>query len=154
MDRQRTLVVLKPDAVQRRLIGRIVARFEDRGLKIVGMKFLKLSDARAAEMYSVHEGKDFYDRLMAFITSGPVMAMVLEGPGAIEIARSMMGPTTSSEADPGTIRGDLGMARRLNLVHGSDSAASADREIPVFFGDDELVDYALDLDAWTLSDDG
>lgn len=154
MDTQRTLVVLKPDAVQRRLIGRIVARFEDRGLKIVGMKFLKLSDARAAEMYSVHEGKYFYDRLMAFITSGPVVAMVLEGPGAIEIVRSMMGATTSSEAAAGTIRGDFGMARRLNLVHGSDCADSAGREIPIFFDADELVDYQADLDAWTLSDDG
>ncbi|MHC4561333.1 MAG: nucleoside-diphosphate kinase [Planctomycetota bacterium] len=149
---ERTLVVCKPDAVQRRLVGEIVSRFERKGLKMLAMKMLAVSTERAARMYAVHEGKEFYHRLMTFITSGPVVAMVLEGPDAIEAVRLMMGPTCGREAPGGTIRGDLGMARRLNLVHGSDSAESADYEIAVFFDDDELLDYQLDLDVWTYGD--
>jgi len=149
---ERTLVVLKPDAVQRRLIGELIARFERKGLRVAGMKMLQLSNSRAAQMYDVHRGKEFHDRLMRFVTSGPVVALVIVGYEAIEVVRGMMGPTCGREAPAGTIRGDYGMARRLNLVHGSDSVESAEREIPVFFEPDEILDYDLTMDAWTYGD--
>lgn len=151
---ERTLILCKPDAVQRRLVGRIISRLEDKGLRIVGMKLLRVSDELARRMYAEHESKGFYEPLVAFITSSPVVAMVAEGVGAIGNCRSLLGPTFGPDAPPGTIRGDFGSSRRYNLVHGSDSAASARREIAVFFAPEELVDYQLATDPWIYARDG
>jgi len=145
---ERTLVVLKPDTVQRGLIGGVVDRFERKGLKIVAMKMLQLTEARARRMYAVHKGQDFYEPLMKFITSSPVVAMVLAGEEAIAVARKLMGTTKSSEAEPGTIRGDWALSQRLNLVHGSDSPESARREIPIFFRANEILSYTQTRDRW------
>jgi len=135
-----TLVILKPDAVQRRLIGKIVARFEEKGLQLVGMKLMEIPEELARENYGIHEGKDFYEPLIRFMTSGPVVAMVLRGKQAIEIVRRMLGATFGSNAEPGTIRGDFGVSNRFNLVHGSDSPESATREIALFFSPEEITD--------------
>jgi nucleoside-diphosphate kinase len=143
-----TLVVIKPDAVHRRLVGRVIHRFEQRGLQLRAMKMLQLSEADARNLYSVHEGKDFYEPLVAFATSGPVVAMMLSGPQAIDVVREMMGPTFGPEAPAGTIRGDFGLSRRFNIVHGSDSPESLAREMTVFFQPDELLDYTMPDDAW------
>lgn len=140
---ERTLALLKPDAVQRQLVGQIVARIERKGLKIVGMRLLRVSPALAGEMYAVHKGKDFYEPLVEFVTASPLVAMVLEGNDAIAVWRKMMGPTFGPDAPAGTVRGDFGMSKRYNLVHGSDSAESAAREIPLFFAEGELVAYEL-----------
>ena len=145
---QRTLIVLKPDAVQRQLVGRIVGRFEQKGLRIAAMKILRVSPELARQMYRPHEGKDFYGPLIEFITASPVVAMVLAGKGAIAVCRTLMGPTFGPDAPGGTIRGDFGASRRYNLIHGSDSPESAQREIPLFFGDDEILDYDLIAAAW------
>ena len=145
---ERTLIVLKPDAVQRRLLGALIARFERKGLKIVAMKMLRVSDDLARRMYAPHEGKDFYEPLLAFITASPVVAMVLEGKGAIGVCRAMLGSTFGPDAAPGTIRGDYGMSMRYNLVHGSDSPEAARREIALFFRDEEIVDYDLAEARW------
>ena len=149
---QQTLVVIKPDAVQRKLVGEILRRLERKGVKIVAMKMICVSQDMARQMYAVHEGKEFHDRLMDFITAGPVIAAVLDGQDVIEVVRLMMGDTCGREAQPGTIRGDLGMARRYNLIHGSDSPESARREIPVFFAEHELMDYQLVADEWVYGD--
>ena len=138
---ERTLVVLKPDAVARGLIGRIVGRFEEKGLMVTGLKMLKVSPTLARQMYAMHKDKDFYAGLVAFIISSPVVAMVLEGTGAVAVVRRMMGPTFGPDAPGGTIRGDFGMSRRFNLIHGSDSLDSARREIPLFFKSSEIVRY-------------
>ena len=151
---ERTLIVLKPDAVQRGLVGQVVARFEQRGLKIVAMKMLRVSDDLARRMYAVHEGKDFYRPLREFITASPVVAMVVEGNGAIDVCRGMMGPTFGPDAPPGTIRGDFGMSRRYNLIHGSDSPASAEREIPLLFAEGEVLDYDLVGARWVYARSG
>ncbi|HAU36248.1 MAG TPA: nucleoside-diphosphate kinase, partial [Phycisphaerales bacterium] len=118
---ERTLVVLKPDAVQRRLVGRIVDRFETKGLRIVALKMLHVSEALARRMYAVHEGKEFHPPLVEFITASPVVAMVLEGVGVVQVVRRMMGATFGPDAAPGTIRGDFGVSNSFNLIHGSDS---------------------------------
>ncbi len=130
---ERTLVLLKPDAVQRGLIGRILSRFESKGLKIVALKLQTFPVPLIKTHYAEHKGKPFYNDLVGFMTSGPVGALILEGNGAIEITRRLMGATSSAKADPGTIRGDFGMSFSNNLVHGSDSAVSAKREIALFF---------------------
>ena len=148
---ERTLVVLKPDAVQRRLVGRIVARFERKGLKIVAMKMRTISQQLARTMYAPHEGKDFYEPLVEFLTASPVVAMVLEGLTAVAVVRQMLGPTFGPDAPPGTIRGDLGLSRRYNLVHGSDSPESARREIELFFRQDELLEYESNGDRWVYA---
>jgi nucleoside-diphosphate kinase len=137
----RTLVILKPDAVQRRLAGRIVARFEEKGLHLVGLKMMRISEPLARKNYGIHEGKEFYEPLIKFMTSGPVVAMVLEGKDVVEIVRRMMGKTFGSQSDSGTIRGDFGVSNRFNLVHGSDSLDTAQREIALFFGPGELCDW-------------
>jgi len=144
----RTFVLLKPDAVQRGLIGKIVERFEARGLKIVGMKMLRVSRELASTYYAEHQGKGFFEPLMAYVTSGPVVAMVLEGDGAVALVRKMIGKTNSAEAEPGTIRGDFGLTIGRNLIHGSDSPESAEREIPLFFEPGELHAYARIDEAW------
>ncbi|MCD6365428.1 MAG: nucleoside-diphosphate kinase [Planctomycetes bacterium] len=145
---ERTLVVFKPDAVQRRIVGEILGRFERKGLKIVAMKMLTIDTPRAERMYSVHAGKEFYERLVAFMTCAPVVAVVLEGLAAVEVVRSMVGPTFGPDGQAGTIRGDFGMSRRYNLIHASDSLESAQREIDVFFAPREIQDYSSIGEAW------
>lgn len=148
MSVQRTLVLCKPDAVQRGLVGRIVSRFEDKGLKIVGMKMLTVGEALAHEHYQEHAAKPFFSELVSFITSSPIVALAIEGDNAVEVVRGLMGATNPQNAAPGTIRGDFGLNLTKNLVHGSDSVASATREIALFFTDDELHDYELTMGAW------
>ncbi len=145
---ERTLVLLKPDAVQRRLVGTILSRIEAKGLKIVGMKLLRVSPDLAARHYAEHVGKPFYGELVSFITSAPVVALVVEGPRAIEAMRTLMGKTNPFDAAPGTIRGDFGLSVGMNLVHGSDSPSSAAREIPLFFAPEEILDYPLADSPW------
>lgn len=145
---ERTLVLIKPDGVQRRLVGEIIKRFESRGLKIVGLKLMQLSEEQAGRHYAEHEGKPFFRGLVEFITSGPLVALVLEGKGCIPLVRKMMGATNPAEADPGSIRGSLAIDTARNVVHGSDSPTSAAREIPIFFEESELCDYRLVLDEW------
>lgn len=143
-----TLVILKPDAVQRGLVGRIIGRFEDKGLQLAGARLVRLTPDLAARLYEPHRGKPFYEGLIKFMTSSPVLVMALRGLGAIEICRKLMGATFGSKADPGTIRGDFGVSNSFNLVHGSDSATSAKRELEVFFKGADLLDYQRAVDAW------
>jgi nucleoside-diphosphate kinase len=143
-----TLIILKPDAVQRQLVGQITARFEAKGLRIVGMKMMQISRELAERHYAVHKGKDFYPRLIEYITAGPVAVMVLRGPKAIEVSRKMMGKTFGSQAEPGTIRGDLALCDTFNLVHGSDSTESAAYEIGLYFKKDEVLSYDVAAARW------
>ncbi len=145
---QRTLVLVKPDGVQRGLIGRIVARLEQRGLKLVAMKMMRISRELAGRHYAEHRGKPFYDGLIAFITSGPVVAMIWEGREAVTVVRSVMGSTDPLKAAPGTIRGDLALDLGMNLIHGSDSVDRAESEMALFFRADELHDYERTVDRW------
>jgi len=145
---ERTLVIIKPDGVQRGLIGRIIARFERRGLRIAGMKLMQIDEALAGRHYAIHKGKPFYEPLIRYITSSPVVVMVLEGNDAIEIARRTMGATKPAEAAPGTIRADFGLEIGRNLVHGSDGPDTAAFEVPLFFAEDELLSYERDTDRW------
>ncbi len=145
---QRTLVLVKPDGVQRGLIGRIVARLEQRGLKLVAMKMMRISRELAGRHYAEHRGKPFYDGLIAFITSGPVVAMIWEGREAVTVVRSVMGTTDPLKAAPGTIRGDLALDLGMNLIHGSDSVDRAESEMALFFSADELHDYERTADRW------
>ena len=145
---ERTLILVKPDGVQRSLIGQIISRFEKRGLKLAGLKFMQMSDQLAKRHYAVHQGKPFYESLVSYITSGPVVAMVWEGNDAIEVARSSMGTTNPVEAAPGTIRGDLGMEIGRNLVHGSDTPENGVKEASLFFNESELVSWSRDSDNW------
>lgn len=150
---QRTLVLAKPDAVQRGLIGQIIGRFEAKGLKVVGIRLVAVSRDMAAEHYAVHAGKRFYDGLVAFITSGPVAAIALEGPDAIAVVRRMVGRTMPGEAEPGTIRGDFGVSGLRNLIHASDAPETAETELALWFGTDALVDYAREVDAWIVAEE-
>ncbi len=145
---ERTLVLIKPDAVQRGLAGEIIARLERRGLKIVGLKLVDVTQSLAREHYAIHEGKPFYEPLISYITSSPVVAMVIEGPDAIEITRRTMGATAPAEATPGTIRADFGLEIGRNLVHGSDGQETAKQEIALWFSDDELVSWERETDRW------
>ncbi len=145
---ERTLILVKPDGVQRGLIGEIVGRFERRGLKMVGMKFIQMSRQLAEAHYGVHKERPFYNSLVEYITSGPVVAMVWEGNDAIAAARSTMGATNPVAAAPGTIRGDFGMEIGRNLVHGSDSPENAVKEVNLFFTVEELVDWQRNSDNW------
>lgn len=140
-DLQKTLVLVKPDAVTRGLIGNIVGRFETRGLAIKGLKLIQMDDKLAGNLYAPHEGKPFYNDLVSYMTSGPIVALCLEGVNAISIVRTMMGATNPVEAAPGTIRGDFAQRLDCNCVHGSDSPESASRELPIFFGEGEILDY-------------
>ena len=151
----RTLIILKPDALQRRLVGRVIQRFEDKGLVIAGMKLMRIPRELAEEHYAPHKGKPFYPGLIDYITSGPVVVMVLAGPRCIGIARTLMGQTFGYEASPGTIRGDFGASRSFNLIHGSDAPESAATEIAFYFKDDELLEYAPTGAEWVfpLNDD-
>lgn len=147
---ERTLILVKPDGVQRGLIGDIIGRFEKRGLKLVGMKFMQMSDQLAGEHYGVHRERPFYNGLVEYITSGPVVAMVWEGNDAIAAARATMGATKPVEATPGTIRGDFGMEIGRNLVHGSDSLENGQKEVKLFFNEDELVSWNRATDSWII----
>jgi nucleoside-diphosphate kinase len=140
MKMERTLVFLKPDAIQRCLVGEIISRFENRGLQIVGMKMLQLEEDFVREHYADHEGKPFYEPLVHYVTAGPIVALVISGKNSIQIVRDMMGETFGSESHPGTIRGDYAVSDRYNLVHGSDSPESAREEISRFFSEEELVE--------------
>jgi nucleoside-diphosphate kinase len=151
---ERTLVLIKPDGVQRALVGRIVARYEERGLRIVGLKLVQVAPELAERHYAEHKGKPFYATLVDFITSGPLVAMVLEGPGAIAMVRAMNGATDPANADPGSIRGDLAISARKNLVHASDGAESAAREVALWFEPGELFDYERGIDRWVLGRKG
>jgi nucleoside-diphosphate kinase len=145
---EQSLVLIKPDGVQRGLIGKIITRFEDRGLRLIGAKFLLVSDDLAKKHYAVHEGKHFYDSLIDFITSAPVMAMVWEGPDAISAIRQTVGKTRGTEADPGTIRHDYGIQARFNLVHASDSVENGQAEIALWFKPEELVRWKRVTEDW------
>ena len=146
---ERTLIILKPDAVQRALVGKIISRFEEKGLQIVGMKMVLISQELAAKHYAPHVGKPFYEPLVRFMTSSPVLVMCLQGKGAIEVARKMMGATFGFKAEPGTIRGDFGVSSSFNLIHGSDSPESAKTELALWFKPDELTSYDLANRVWT-----
>jgi len=147
---ERTLIIIKPDAVQRGLVGPIITRFEQRGLRIVGAKFMHITRELAERHYAIHEGKAFYEGLLDYITSAPVMVMVLEGPQAIAAARATMGATRPLEASPGTIRADFGLEVGRNLVHGSDAPETAHFELDLFFDKSELVSWTRDTDRWIL----
>ncbi len=153
MATERTLLLIKPDGIQRRLAGRLITRIEDKGLKLVGMKMLQVTQELSREHYAEHVEKPFYPLLEEFITSGPVIAMVAEGPEAISVMRNMMGSTNGREAAPGTIRGDFGLSRQTNLMHGSDGPEAAKREIDIYFKPQELLDYQPTLDGWVCADD-
>ncbi|MGC9400549.1 MAG: nucleoside-diphosphate kinase [Anaerolineae bacterium] len=152
MKLERSLIILKPDAVQRGLIGRIIHRIERRGLRIAGMKMQWINRELAERHYSEHKGKPFYEPLLTFITSAPVVVMLVEGPEAIKVMRTMMGATNAKEAAPGTLRGDYGLSNRHNLIHGSDSPASAQREIDLFFKPEEIYDYRRVTEPWVDPD--
>ena len=145
---ERTLVLVKPDGVQRGLIGSIISRLEQRGLKLVGLKLMQVDDALARKHYGEHVDRPFFDWLVDFITSAPVVAMVWESNDAVDAVRNTMGPTNPTTSPPGTIRGDLGLDIGRNLVHGSDSLESAQREVSLFFDDGELLDYERSNDRW------
>lgn len=145
---ERTVILVKPDGVQRGLMGEIIHRFERRGLKLVGMKFMQMSGELAAEHYREHVERPFYKDLVAYIISGPVVAMIWEGKNAVEAARTTIGATNPSKAAAGTIRGDFGMEIGRNLVHGSDSVESGIREAAIFFAPHETVDWDRDLTNW------
>jgi nucleoside-diphosphate kinase len=145
---ERTLVIIKPDGVQRGLIGDIVSRFERRGLKIVGIKLMRISPELAAKHYAVHVGKPFYSGLIQYITSSPVLVMAIEGTRAIETVRATMGATNPVQATPGTIRADLAVEIGRNLVHGSDGPETAKFELELFFGPDEIVTWNRDVERW------
>src|ERR1044072_1922171 len=139
---QRTLVLLKPDCVQRRLVGALIQRFEQKGLRLVAMKFVHAGRDLAEEHYAVHKGKPFYESLLQFLTSGPTVAIVWEGRDAVSVVREMMGKTDGAKSAPGTIRGDYGISVQNNLIHGSDSPENAQAEIALWFTPGELVSYA------------
>ncbi len=145
---ERTLILIKPDAIQRGLVGAVISRLESRGLKIVAMKMLQMDDNLASRHYEAHVGKGFFKGLVEFITSSPLIAMVLQGQNAVEITRNTMGVTNPLNATPGTIRGDLAIDIGRNLIHGSDSQDTAQREISLFFSPQEIVDYPRDVDPW------
>lgn len=149
---ERTLIIVKPEGVQRGLIGQVIARFEQKGLKVVGLKLMQIPREMAERHYAEHAGKAFYEGLVSHITSSPVVVGVLEGPEAISVARTMMGVTNPKAAAPGTIRGDYGLDIGLNIIHGSDGAESAQREIGIFFTPTELVSYERAGDRWVAGE--
>jgi nucleoside-diphosphate kinase len=139
---EKTLVLLKPDCVHRRLVGPLISRFEQKGLRLAGLKLVQCSRALAEQHYAVHRQRPFYESLLTFLTSGPTVAVVLEGRDAVSVVRTMMGPTDGTKAPPGTIRGDNAISVQNNLIHGSDSPDNAAAEIALWFKDEELVSYA------------
>lgn len=145
---ERTLVIIKPDAVQRGLVGEVTSRLERRGLKLVGMKLMAIDQELAHRHYGIHEGKPFFESLIRYITSAPVVVMVWQGPGAISLVRRTMGSTNPQEAAPGTIRADYGLDIERNLIHGSDGPETAETEINLYFAPEELVDWERSTDPW------
>ena len=145
---EKTLIILKPDAVQRALSGELISRFERKGLQIVGMKMMRISQQLAETHYEPHRGKPFYPGLVRFMTSSPVVVLALAGKDAITISRNMMGATFGSKAAPGTIRGDYGVSNSFNLIHGSDSPEAAQRELGLFFKPDELLEWTPTTQPW------
>jgi len=145
---ERTVVIIKPDAVQRALIGEIIGRLERKGLKIVALKMLQVSEEQAQALYAVHKGEHFYEPLLRFIRSAPVVVVAVEAKEACTVVRRLLGATNSAEAQPGTIRGDLGLSHRFNLVHASDSPETARRELDIFFSPQELLTYEQALGSW------
>jgi nucleoside-diphosphate kinase len=150
-DPQRTLLLVKPDGVQRLLVGRVLTRFEERGLKLVGLKLIRADRTLAEQHYAVHRERPFFGGLVDFITSGPLVAAALEGPNAIAIVRAMNGATRPHEAAPGSIRGDLAVETAQNLVHASDSEETAAAELALWFRPEELLDYGREIDRWVLA---
>lgn len=150
MPMERTLILIKPDAMQRGLAGEILHRFERRGLKIAGLRLMQVTRELAEEHYGEHKGKGFYEGLLNYITASPIIAIVLEGPNAVMLARQTIGATRPSEAAPGTIRADFAVEVGRNLVHGSDSVENASREVGIFFGDGGVLDSSRDLDRWVF----
>jgi nucleoside-diphosphate kinase len=148
---ERTLVLVKPDGVQRLLAGRIIGRFEERGLKLVGLKLVQVDRDLAERHYAIHRERPFFRSLVDFITSSPLVALVLEGPNAIAVVRSMVGATRPHEAAPGTIRGDFALETAQNLVHASDGPETAATEVALWFRPDELVSYEREVDRWALA---
>ena len=143
-----SLIILKPDAVQRGLMGRILSRFEDKGLQVVGTRLMRIDRDLAERHYEPHRGKPFYEGLIKFMTSAPVLVFAVRGLGAIDVCRKLMGATFGSKADPGTIRGDFGVSNSFNLIHGSDSPESARRELALFFDEGDLLDYDRTIEGW------
>ena len=153
MASERTLILVKPDGVQRKLIGTIVSRIENKGLSIIAMKMLNVTPELSKQHYAEHVEKPFYPDLEGFITSAPVVAMIVQGPEAVSVMRTIIGATNGREAAPGTIRGDYGCSRQMNMIHGSDSTESAAREIDIYFTADEICDYSPTLGDWTCASD-
>jgi nucleoside-diphosphate kinase len=145
---ERTLVIIKPDGVQRGLIGPILTRLERRGLRLAALKLIQITPELASRHYAIHKGKPFYEPLIQFITSGPVVVTVVEGRDAIKIVRNTLGATNPADAEPGTIRADFGLEIGRNLVHGSDGSETAAYEIPLFFDEDEILSYERAVDGW------
>ncbi len=145
---ERSFVMIKPDGVQRQLIGELLAKFEKKGFRLAGAKFMKVSEDLAKKHYGEHEGKPFFGELVEFITSGPVFAMAIEGPNSIAMIRKMVGATKPEDAEPGSIRGDYVSYMGKNIIHASDSPESAKRELALWFTADELIDYTRSVDAW------
>jgi nucleoside-diphosphate kinase len=145
---ERTFVMIKPDGVQRALIGQVICRLETKGLKLVAAKMLHIDGELASKHYGEHVGKPFYEPLISYITSGPVLVTVFEGKNAVSCVRTVVGKTNPQEADPGTIRGDFGMETGRNIIHASDSTESAAREIALFFSDDDIMDYSMTDEPW------
>jgi len=145
---EKSLVLIKPDAIQRELAGEIIARLEKKGLKIAAMKMLQMDKALAHRHYAIHKGKAFFDRLVDFITSGPIIAIVFQGKNAVAVIRLAMGETDPAKANAGTIRGSFGLDIEHNLIHGSDSVENAAKEIDIFFSAEEILDYHKDVDKW------
>ena len=147
---ERTLVLLKPDSVQRNLSGELINRIEKIGFKIIGLKLMILDQTKAHEHYQEHKSKPFFNDLVSFITSGPIIAIAFQGADCVKKIRNIMGSTNPSNASPGSIRGDFGISLSMNLIHGSDSVESAKRELKIFFEESELVDYNKNVDEWIL----
>ncbi|MGM0509772.1 MAG: nucleoside-diphosphate kinase [Thermoplasmatota archaeon] len=143
-----TFVMVKPDGVQRGLVGEVISRFEEKGLRIIALKMLKISGETAAEHYAEHEGKDFYEPLLDYITSGPVVAMAVKGDSVVSMVRKIVGKTDPKEADPGTIRGDFGIDVSRNIIHAADSDSSAERELGIFFDEEDYQDYKRVDESW------
>jgi nucleoside-diphosphate kinase len=150
---ERTLVLVKPDGVQRGLVGEIIGRFERKGLKIVGLRLMWVPRDMAERHYAVHAGKHFYAGLVEFITSGPVAAIAVAGPDAVAVVRKLVGATMPNQAEPGTIRGDLGVSGLRNLIHASDAVETAEAELALWFGPDDLADYGREVDAWIVAEE-
>ena len=150
---EQTLILLKPDCVQRRLVGRVITRFEEKGLNLIAMKMMRVTPELAKRHYAEHVAKGWYPSLEAFITAGPIVALIVEGPEAIRVVREMVGATNGRNAAHGTIRGDHGVSRQMNLVHASDGPEAAQREMQIFFRPEELCEFTPTLQHWLLAED-